>query len=59
MILNARRDLLQAERTALSDAIRRGLIPEDVYHELILETDNRLAAVDKIDETISQDQEQD
>ena len=31
MILQARRDLLQAERTALSDAARRGLIPEDVF----------------------------
>jgi CPA1 family monovalent cation:H+ antiporter len=48
MILQARKDLLQAERTALSDAVRRGLIPEDVYHELILETDNRLAAVERI-----------
>jgi CPA1 family monovalent cation:H+ antiporter len=53
MILQARRDLLQAERTALRDAARRGLIPEDVYHELILETDNRLAAVNRIDEIIS------
>jgi len=53
MILQARRDLLQAERTALSDAVRRGLIPEDVYHELILEADNRLAAVERIEETMS------
>ncbi|MFN2221939.1 MAG: Na+/H+ antiporter [Chloroflexota bacterium] len=59
MILQARRDLLQAERTALSDAARRGLIPEDVYHELILETDNRLAAVRRIVETTSESQERD
>jgi CPA1 family monovalent cation:H+ antiporter len=59
MILQARRDLLQAERTALSDAARRGLIPEDVYHELILETDNRLAAVRRIVETVSESQERD
>ncbi len=59
MILQARRDLLQAERMALSDASRRGLIPEDVYHELILETDNRLAAVKRIEETVSASQEQD
>jgi CPA1 family monovalent cation:H+ antiporter len=59
MILQARRDLLQAERTALSDANRRGLIPEDVYHELILETDNRLAAVGRIEQTTSSDLEKD
>jgi Na+:H+ antiporter len=59
MILQARRDLLQAERTALSDAVRRGLIPEDVYHELILETDNRLAAVERIEETMAGSNEQD
>ena len=57
MILQARRDLLQAERTALSDAARRGLIPEDVYHELILETDNRLAAVEVIEEAMADRQE--
>ena len=57
MILQARKDLLQAERTALGDAVRRGLIPEDVYHELILETDNRLAAVDRIEEAMSGAQE--
>jgi CPA1 family monovalent cation:H+ antiporter len=59
MILQARRDLLQAERTALGDAARRGLIPEDVYHELVLETDNRLEAVERIEETMSNAQEQD
>ena len=53
MILQARKDLLQAERTALSDAVRRGLIPEDIYHELILETDNRLAAVKRIEDVMS------
>ncbi|UCG22620.1 MAG: sodium:proton antiporter, partial [Chloroflexota bacterium] len=58
MILQARKDLLQAERTALSDAVRRGLIPEDVYHELILETDNRLAAVERIEEAMSEAQKQ-
>ena len=57
MILQARKDLLHVERTALSDAVRRGLIPEDVYHELILETDNRLAAVERIDQTMTGTQE--
>ncbi len=57
MILQARKDLLQAERTALSDAVRRGLIPESVYHELILETDNRLAAVERIKDAMTGSQE--
>jgi CPA1 family monovalent cation:H+ antiporter len=57
MILQARKDLLQAERTALSDAVRRGLIPESVYHELILETDNRLAAVNRIERAMTESQE--
>jgi hypothetical protein len=48
MMVQARKDLLQAERTALGDAARRGLISEEVYHELIKETDNRAAALDMI-----------
>ncbi len=45
MILQARRDLLRAERSAYSDALRRGLISEEIYHELIRETDNQIAAL--------------
>lgn len=48
MVLLARVDLLRAERTAVSDAFRRGLLAEDVYDELIRETDNRAAALDRI-----------
>lgn len=52
MILQARKDLIQAERTALSDAVRRGLISEEIYHELIRETDDRSAALDLIETTM-------
>ncbi len=52
MIIQARRDLLQAERTAISDASRRGLISEDVYHTLTEEMDNRSAALDLIEATM-------
>ncbi|MDX1613262.1 MAG: Na+/H+ antiporter [Candidatus Promineifilaceae bacterium] len=48
MILQARRDLLNAERAAISDANRRGLIADDVYHRLIQETDSQMAALDYI-----------
>lgn len=48
MIIQARKDLLQAERTAIADAVRRGLISEDIYHSLIKETDNRAVALDMI-----------
>jgi CPA1 family monovalent cation:H+ antiporter len=55
MILQAREDLLRAERSALSDASRRGLISEDVYHKLIRETDFSIAALDRIRGTMSAD----
>ena len=55
MILQAREDLLQAERSALSDAARRGLISEDVYHRLIRETDFSVAALNRIKGTMSAD----
>ena len=55
MILQAREDLLQAERSALSDASRRGLISEDVYHKLIRETDFSIEALNRIRGTMSAD----
>lgn len=54
MILQARRDLLQAERTAVGDAFRRGLISESVYHEMVEETDGRIAALDLIEENMAE-----
>jgi len=34
VVLQARREALRAERGALGDALRRGLIGEDVYRQL-------------------------
>jgi CPA1 family monovalent cation:H+ antiporter len=55
MILQAREDLLKAERAAISDATRRGLISEAVYHSLIQETDFRVEALNRIKRTMSTD----
>jgi hypothetical protein len=52
MVLQVRRDLIQAERTALGDASRRGLISEEVLHELVVEMDNRSEALELIKETM-------
>ncbi len=50
MYLQAREDVLVAERGAISDAVRRGFISEDVHHDLIREADDRLAALHAIQE---------
>jgi len=46
MYLTARIDALRAERQALQDAARRGLISEHVLEELTLDVNNHLAALD-------------
>ena len=48
MILQARREALQAERGALGDALRRGLISADVHEMLQADVDRRLEALDLI-----------
>jgi CPA1 family monovalent cation:H+ antiporter len=45
VLLQARREALRAERGALSDALRQGLISEHVYRELASDVDRRLEAV--------------
>jgi CPA1 family monovalent cation:H+ antiporter len=51
VVLQAREDVLRAERSAVADLNRRGLISEQVYHELIRETDSRTAALELIRST--------
>jgi CPA1 family monovalent cation:H+ antiporter len=51
VLLRARREALRAERGALSDALRQGLISEDVYRELASDVDRRLEALVLISET--------
>jgi CPA1 family monovalent cation:H+ antiporter len=57
MILQVRRDLLRAERTALRDANQRGMISDDAYGELIRGTDNQLEALDILWESLLEDQQ--
>lgn len=48
MYLQAREDALNAERSAIGEASRRGLISNDVHDELITELNNRVAALEII-----------
>jgi CPA1 family monovalent cation:H+ antiporter len=50
MYLQAREDVLIAERSALSDAMQRGFISEEVHDELIQEADKHMAALHLIEE---------
>jgi len=50
MLLQARRDALVAEQSAIGDMVRRGLISTDVGHHLAVEIHNRTAALDLIEE---------
>ncbi len=45
MYLQARDDVLKAERSAIRDAASRGFISEDVYEHLIEDADTRLSAL--------------
>ncbi|MDF1596114.1 MAG: Na+/H+ antiporter [Acidimicrobiia bacterium] len=47
--IRARTDTLRAERSALQDAARRGLIAEDVLHELTADLNDHLAALEFIE----------
>lgn len=57
LFLQAREDVLKAERRAVSDAQRRGLITEEVHSEMIEELNNRLAALDILKENRGLDDE--
>ena len=48
MYLQAREDALNAERSAIGEASRRGLISNEVNDELIIELNNRVAALEII-----------
>jgi CPA1 family monovalent cation:H+ antiporter len=48
MLLQARVDVLRAERSAIGDANRRGFLSEELYMELIREADKRAAALDLV-----------
>jgi len=52
VLLRARREALRAERGALGDALRRGLLSDDVYEELKADIDRRLEALDMIQSSV-------
>jgi CPA1 family monovalent cation:H+ antiporter len=54
LLLQARRDALQAERGALGDALRRGLMSDRTYEELSEDIDHRLEALEMIEAHIQQ-----
>jgi len=53
VLLQTRRETLQAERSALGDALRRGLISDEVYRELAGDVDRRLEALTIIGQAIT------
>jgi CPA1 family monovalent cation:H+ antiporter len=53
ILLQARREALRAERGALGDALRRGLISEEMYRELTNEVDRRLEALTFIQKSVA------
>lgn len=52
LLLQARRDALQAERGALGDALRCGLLSDRTYKDLSEDIDHRLEALDMIEANI-------
>jgi CPA1 family monovalent cation:H+ antiporter len=58
MLIQARREALQTERIALGEAVRRGLLGEDVYEPLRDDVDRRLEALDLIEASIREGQRQ-
>lgn len=57
MLLQARRDAVTAERAGVADLARRGIVTESVAHKLQIEFNNRLAALDLIEERWESDVE--
>jgi CPA1 family monovalent cation:H+ antiporter len=51
LFLQARTDALRAERSAITDAMQRDLISNEVHEELIHAADNRMAALELIRES--------
>ena len=52
MILQARRDLIQAERAAIRDATSRGLISDEVFNELVQEMSYNAEALELVQEAM-------
>ena len=48
MYLQARLDMLRAEKSALADAAQRGLVGEEVQHALARQLNDQVAALELI-----------
>jgi CPA1 family monovalent cation:H+ antiporter len=57
MLLQARRDALVAEQTAIGEMVRVGFVSTEVGHDLAIELNNRMAALDLIEERWETDAE--
>ena len=55
MLLQARRDALLAESSGLSDIVRSGMVEQQVADDLAIELNNRLAALELIEDRWEQD----
>ncbi len=56
MLLQARRDALVAESSGLAEIVRRGLVEQQVADGLTLELNNRMAALELIEDRWEQDE---
>lgn len=56
MLLQARRDALVAESTGLADIVRSGMVEQQVADDLAIELNNRLAALELIEDRWEQDE---
>jgi CPA1 family monovalent cation:H+ antiporter len=54
ILIEARREMLRAKRTALSEALQRGVISDAVYHRQLHELDRRLLIWDELAESFEQ-----
>jgi len=50
MLLQARRDALVAEQTAIGEMVRSGFVSSDVGHHIAVEINNRMAALELIED---------
>jgi CPA1 family monovalent cation:H+ antiporter len=58
VFLQAREDVLKAERAAISSAAREGFLSDELHHKMIKEMDNHLAALEIIKENRGLDEDE-
>jgi CPA1 family monovalent cation:H+ antiporter len=59
VFLQAREEVLKAERAAISNAAREGFLSDDLHHQMAKEADNHLAALGIIKENRGLDEDED